>query len=77
MQDFALPANVLEENQVPPEMITYGGAPHAFTVFGDDRYRKDADEKSWTRFIVFLKVMLTRGALKLHSVVAVNETKEG
>jgi dienelactone hydrolase len=35
-------------------MITYGGAPHAFTVFGEDRYRKDADEKSWKRFTEFL-----------------------
>ena len=58
-------------------MIAYGGALHAYTVLGADRYRKDADEKSWTRFIAFLKEMLTRGALKLHSVVAVNETKEG
>jgi dienelactone hydrolase len=31
-------------------MITYGGAPHAFTVFGTDRYREDADKKSWRRF---------------------------
>jgi dienelactone hydrolase len=39
-------------------MITYGGAPHAFTVFGSDRYRKDADEKSWKRFGEFLKETL-------------------
>ncbi|CAI8216778.1 MAG: Uncharacterised protein [Arcobacter lacus] len=31
-------------------MLTYSGAPHAFTVFGSDRYRKDADMKSWNRF---------------------------
>ena len=35
-------------------MITYGGAPHAFTVFGTGRYREDADKKSWKRFIAFL-----------------------
>jgi dienelactone hydrolase len=35
-------------------MITYGGAPQAFTVLGGDRYRKDADRKSWERFGAFL-----------------------
>jgi dienelactone hydrolase len=35
-------------------MITYGDAPHAFTVFGEDRYRADADKKSWKRFTEFL-----------------------
>jgi dienelactone hydrolase len=28
----------------------YSGAPHAFTVFGSERYRKQADETSWTSF---------------------------
>lgn len=55
MQDFAGLAKELEENNIPHEMITYGGAPHAFTVFGSDRYRQDADEKSWWRFRIFLK----------------------
>jgi dienelactone hydrolase len=54
MDHFAALAKELEEHQVPHEMITYGGAPHAFTVFGSDRYRKDADEKSWARFLTFL-----------------------
>ena len=54
MDHFATLANALEEKGVPHEMITYGGAPHAFTVFGSDRYRKDADEKSWQRFLKFL-----------------------
>lgn len=58
MQDFARLATALEENKVPHEMITYGGAPHAFTVFGGDRYRKDADQKSWRRFGAFLKETL-------------------
>lgn len=54
MQDFATLANELEANGVSNEMITYGGAPHAFTVFGEDRYRADADKKSWKRFTEFL-----------------------
>jgi dienelactone hydrolase len=39
-------------------MITYGGAPHAFTVFGSERYRADADAKSWQRFVEFLAATL-------------------
>ncbi len=58
MDHFALLANALEEKGVPHEMIAYGGAPHAFTVFGSDAYRKDADEKSWQRFAEFLKETL-------------------
>lgn len=54
MQDFATLAAELEAKGVSHEMITYGGAPHAFTVFGDDRYRADADKKSWKRFTAFL-----------------------
>jgi dienelactone hydrolase len=58
MQDFGNLAAELEEQKVAHEMITYSGAPHAFTVFGSDRYRKDADEKSWARFVDFLSVTL-------------------
>ncbi|MEZ4601577.1 MAG: dienelactone hydrolase family protein [Syntrophotaleaceae bacterium] len=58
MEDFAALAKNLEKAGVPHEMITYGGAPHAFTVLGGDRYRKDADEKSWRRFGFFLKETL-------------------
>ncbi len=54
MSDFAELAVELEESGVPHEMITYGGAPHAFTVFGSTRYRADADQKSWKRFVQFL-----------------------
>jgi dienelactone hydrolase len=54
MDQFAQLARELEEFGVMHEMITYGGAPHAFTVFGEDRYREDADKKSWQRFIAFL-----------------------
>jgi dienelactone hydrolase len=54
MDDFARLAIELEEKKVPHEMITYSGAPHAFTVFGSDRYREDVDKKSWLRFTEFL-----------------------
>jgi dienelactone hydrolase len=54
MEDFAALAAELEAKGVAHEMITYGGAPHAFTVFGGDRYREDADRKSWKRFAEFL-----------------------
>jgi len=54
MEDFAKLAKELEANGVSHEMITYSGAPHAFTVFGGDRYREDADKKSWRRFSEFL-----------------------
>ena len=54
MDQFATLANDLEQNGVAHEMITYGGAPHAFTVYGSDRYREDADQKSWRRFKEFL-----------------------
>ncbi len=58
MDEFARLAVELEGKNVPHEMITYGGAPHAFTVFGEDRYREDADKKSWRRFTQFLEETL-------------------
>jgi dienelactone hydrolase len=61
MQDFAALATGLEAAGVPHEMITYGGAPHAFTVFGDARYREDADRKSWRRFLEFLQEVTASG----------------
>ena len=54
MDQFARLAADLEAKGVSHEMITYSGAPHAFTVFGSDRYREDADKKSWQRFKGFL-----------------------
>jgi dienelactone hydrolase len=54
MDQFAKLAVQLEQAGVPHEMITYGGAPHAFTVFGEERYREGADKKSWKRFSEFL-----------------------
>jgi len=58
MDQFAALAQELEASDVNHEMISYGGAPHAFTVFGSERYRKDADMKSWTRFGEFLDATL-------------------
>lgn len=54
MDHFAGLAKELESAKVKHEMITYSGAPHAFTVFGNDRYREDADKKSWARFQEYL-----------------------
>lgn len=54
MDVFAKLAKELEAYGISHEMIAYGGAPHAFTVFGEDRYREDADKKSWRRFSQFL-----------------------
>lgn len=54
MEEFAALAEKLESAGVPHEMITYGGAEHAFTVFGGKRYNENADKKSWMRFTKFL-----------------------
>lgn len=54
MDQFADLARELESAGVDHEMITYGGAPHAFTVFGGSRYQEAADRKSWRRFTEFL-----------------------
>jgi dienelactone hydrolase len=58
MDQFAKLAGDLEKKGVSHEMITYSGAPHAFTVFGSSRYREDADRKSWKRFTEFLTEVL-------------------
>jgi dienelactone hydrolase len=54
MDQFATLASELEAAGIAHEMVTYSGAPHAFTVFGSERYREDADRKSWARFTGFL-----------------------
>jgi dienelactone hydrolase len=54
MDQFADLAKQLEEAGIAHEMISYGGAQHAFTVFGGKRYQKAADQKSWQRFSSFL-----------------------
>lgn len=55
MDDFANLAQELEKANVPNEMISYGGAPHAFTVFDSPAYREEADKQSWKRFLSFLE----------------------
>ena len=55
---FAKMVEDLEKAAVPNEMITYGGAPHGWTVFGSGAYREDADRKSWNRFSQFLDEVL-------------------
>lgn len=54
MDDVADLSKRLEEAGVPYEIQVYSGAPHAFTVFGEDRYQKTADEESWAAFTDFL-----------------------
>jgi dienelactone hydrolase len=54
MDQFADLAKELEAAGVAHEMLTYGGAQHAFTVFGGKRYQETADKKSWKRFTEFL-----------------------
>ncbi len=58
MDQFTALANELETAGVKHQMVTYSGAPHAFTVFGSGRYREDADRKSWALFSEFLKEKL-------------------
>ncbi|MGB0747893.1 MAG: dienelactone hydrolase family protein [Magnetospiraceae bacterium] len=49
----------LEEAQISYEIEVYSGAPHAFTVFGSDRYWEVADKKSWAAFTAFLETQLS------------------
>ena len=60
MQEFANLASQLEKAKVSHEMITYSGAPHAFTVFGSKRYHEKADLNSWSRFQEVLKETLKK-----------------
>ena len=54
MDEFADLAKELESAGVAHEMVTYGRAQHAFTVFDGNRYQEAADKKSWKRFTEFL-----------------------
>lgn len=58
MDHVAALSKELEEAGVPYEIQVYSGAPHAFTVFGSERYRKTADEHSWDAFSDFLSTNL-------------------
>lgn len=54
MQDVATFATELEEAGTTYTVEVYSGAPHAFTVFGSDRYQERADAASWEAFSKFL-----------------------
>ncbi|MFV0292239.1 MAG: dienelactone hydrolase family protein [Paracoccus sp. (in: a-proteobacteria)] len=54
MAGFAVFIDELEAAGTPYKAEVYAGAPHAFTVFGSDRYRADADQQSWADFLIFL-----------------------
>lgn len=50
MAAFAAFVQELEAAGTPYKAEVYAGAPHAFTVFGSDRYRQEADARSWADF---------------------------
>jgi dienelactone hydrolase len=54
MEDVAALSRELEDAHVPYEIEVYSGAPHGFTLWDTNRYRQDADEKSWAAFTDFL-----------------------
>ena len=58
LSQFAALAEELESTGVKHQMVTYSGAPHAFTVFGSQRYQEVADRRSWTLFGEFLEQTL-------------------
>ncbi|MEL7231921.1 MAG: dienelactone hydrolase family protein [Pseudomonadota bacterium] len=56
--DAATLADELEAANVPYQLEIYSGAPHAWTVFGSDRYRELADTQSWSAFSDFIDMYL-------------------
>ncbi|MDA7429292.1 dienelactone hydrolase family protein [Primorskyibacter aestuariivivens] len=54
MHDVATFAEELEAAGTAYEIEVYSGAPHAFTVFGSNRYQERADMQSWAAFSNFL-----------------------
>ncbi len=55
MSEVAAFAEEMEAAGAPYEIQVYSGAPHAFTVFGSDRYRERADMESWDAFSDFME----------------------
>lgn len=62
MSEVAALSEELEAAAVPYEIQVYSGAPHAFTVFGSDRYRERADQASWSAFHELLERTLGGGS---------------
>lgn len=60
LDEFATLGKELEKTGIKHELISYSGAPHAFSVFGTERYREDADKKSWRRLVEFLDEILSK-----------------
>lgn len=58
MQDVATLATQLEEAGNTYKIEVYSNAPHAFTVFGSNRYQERADTESWDAFSTFLSEQL-------------------
>lgn len=54
LEDVATLGTELEEAGTTYTIEIYSGAPHAFTVFGSDRYDARADAESWSAFTAFL-----------------------
>lgn len=54
MDDVAALSRQLEAKGITYTIDVYSGAPHAFTVFGSNRYRERADKMSWAAFTRFL-----------------------
>lgn len=59
MDDVTALWEELEASGTPYEIEIYAGAPHAFTVSGEDRYQETADRKSWDAFTDFLETNLS------------------
>lgn len=55
MDQVAALSEELEAAGAPYEIQVYSGAPHAFTVFGSDRYQARADQASWAAFHQLLR----------------------
>ncbi|CAM3576977.1 dienelactone hydrolase family protein [Halomonas lysinitropha] len=58
LDDVATLGKELEAAGATYEIQIYSGAPHAFSVFGSDRYQQRADEKSWEAFHELLDEVL-------------------